>query len=223
MDVADAPFLDVAHRALEVRARALLGAHLHDAIVAAGGVDHQPAVADVVRDRLLDVDVLAGVAGVDAHDRVPVLGRGDHDRVDVAVLEQPAVVGHRFGAATVRATARSIAGCDTSQTATMSTSGLPMNCRRFSVPKLPTPIMPMRTRSLGARRRSPAGCGACLAGTGYEVITGRQAAQHGRLEKISPLHSASSGPWSLPGRFSGQASSSVVTGCKGPGPAMKPA
>ena len=30
-----------------------------------GGFDQQPALADVVRDRLLDVDVLAGVAGQD--------------------------------------------------------------------------------------------------------------------------------------------------------------
>ena len=37
----------------------------HDPVVLAGGLDHPPAFADVVADRLLDVDVLARLAGPD--------------------------------------------------------------------------------------------------------------------------------------------------------------
>ena len=49
--------------------------------------------AMVRRQRLLAVHVLARLAGVDRDQRVPVVGRGDDDRVDVLVVEQLAVVG----------------------------------------------------------------------------------------------------------------------------------
>src|SRR6185436_15748142 len=91
-DLADAPLADVLHHPLEVRARALLRADLHHAVGLAGGLDHEAAIADVVRGRLLDVDVLARFTGEDGHGRVPVLGRGDDHRVDLAVLEQLAEV-----------------------------------------------------------------------------------------------------------------------------------
>src|SRR5262249_39841139 len=45
------------------------------------------------RDRLLDVDVLAGGAGEHGHQGVPVVGRGDDDGVHVAVVEELAEVG----------------------------------------------------------------------------------------------------------------------------------
>ena len=44
------------------------------------------------RQRLLDVDVLAGVGRVDGDLRVPVIGRGDQHRIEVLLLEQLAVV-----------------------------------------------------------------------------------------------------------------------------------
>src|SRR5436309_11266272 len=47
----------------------------------------------VVRHRLLDVNVLAGLAGPDRGQRVPMVGRGDADDVDLLVLEDPAQVG----------------------------------------------------------------------------------------------------------------------------------
>src|SRR5262249_3535345 len=44
------------------------------------------------RQRLLDVDVLARVAGVDHLQGVPVVGRRDDHGVDILALEQPAIV-----------------------------------------------------------------------------------------------------------------------------------
>ena len=51
-----------------------------------------PALEDVVADRLLDVDVLARLAGPDRRQRVPVVRRGDRDGVDLVVVEDPAEV-----------------------------------------------------------------------------------------------------------------------------------
>ena len=71
---------------------AALGAVLDDPVVLAGGLDGDPALVDVVAARLLDVDVLAGLAGPDGHQRVPVVGRGDRDGVEVLVVEHAADV-----------------------------------------------------------------------------------------------------------------------------------
>jgi hypothetical protein len=42
-----------------------------------------------------DVDVLAGLAGEDRRDGVPVVGRADHQGVDVLVVDEPAEVAGR--------------------------------------------------------------------------------------------------------------------------------
>src|SRR5439155_24758797 len=63
-----------------------------DPIVVPRGLDDAPAFADVVADRLLDVDVLAGLNGPDGRQRVPVIGRGDADDVDVAVFHDAAQI-----------------------------------------------------------------------------------------------------------------------------------
>src|SRR5262249_49362320 len=60
-------------------AAAALGAVLDDAIVLAGDLDGDPPLVDVVAARLLDVDVLTGLAGPDGHQGVPVVGRSDGD------------------------------------------------------------------------------------------------------------------------------------------------
>ena len=67
-------------------------AHLGDALVLFGRLHHGPAFLDAVRQRLLAVDVLAGLAGQDGRNPVPVVGRGDHDRVDVFAVEHPAKI-----------------------------------------------------------------------------------------------------------------------------------
>ncbi len=69
-----------------------LVAELHDPLVLSGGLDHLAALPEIVAQRLLDVDVLAGLAGPDRHQRVPVIGRGGGHGVDVLVLQQLADV-----------------------------------------------------------------------------------------------------------------------------------
>ena len=66
--------------------------HLGDALVLLGRGHHGPPLGDPVRQRLLAVHVLAGLAGHDRGDRVPVVGRGDDDRVDVLAIEELAEV-----------------------------------------------------------------------------------------------------------------------------------
>ena len=56
---------------------AALRAGLADPVVLAGRLDDAPAFADVVADRLFDVDVLAGLHGPDGGQGVPVVRRGD--------------------------------------------------------------------------------------------------------------------------------------------------
>ena len=46
----------------------------------------------IMSERLFDVDVFAGVARVDGHRHVPVVGAGDQDGVDVFAVEQLAIV-----------------------------------------------------------------------------------------------------------------------------------
>ena len=52
------------------------------------------ALGDGDGRRLLEVHVLAGPERVDRHLRVPVIGRGDDDGIDVLAAEQVAIVGH---------------------------------------------------------------------------------------------------------------------------------
>ena len=72
--------------------RSAVDADLDDPIVLPRRLDHRPALDDRHGQRLLDVDVLARVAGGDHLDRVPVVGRGDHDGVDVLAIEHRAEI-----------------------------------------------------------------------------------------------------------------------------------
>ena len=98
--VANDPFLEHLDRFEVMRTRPALGADLDDLLVAAGGLDHEPALADVVAARLLDINVLAGVAGEDRGRGVPVVGRGDPHGVHALIVEDlPHVLdGFRLGA-----------------------------------------------------------------------------------------------------------------------------
>src|SRR5207244_1295923 len=77
----------------EIASRALLAARLYDPFVAPGRLHHGPALGDGEAERLLAVDVLARLAGVDGDQGVPVIRRGDDHRIDVLEVEQLAVVG----------------------------------------------------------------------------------------------------------------------------------
>ena len=90
---------------MQERARSVLGADLDHAAILAGRRHHLLSFPEVVRERLLDVDVLARLAGPDCRQRVPVVGQGNDHRVDGLVVEDPAQVrmsGHLFPAVTGR-------------------------------------------------------------------------------------------------------------------------
>ncbi len=61
-------------------------------------LDHRAPFGDAQRDRLLDIDILARLAGVDGLQGVPVVGCGDDDGVHVLEFEQLAVVLEPLGA-----------------------------------------------------------------------------------------------------------------------------
>src|SRR5581483_5507755 len=71
---------------------AALRADLDHAPVFVGGVYHRLAFLDGLAGRLLAVDILAGLAGVDGHDGVPVVGRADGDGVYILTVEDVAVI-----------------------------------------------------------------------------------------------------------------------------------
>ena len=72
--------------------RPLLAAHLQDAVVPAHGLAELLALVNGQRHRLLEVDILSGAAGGDRDDRMLVVGRGDHDGVDIVAREQVLIV-----------------------------------------------------------------------------------------------------------------------------------
>src|ERR1035437_2010482 len=92
VDVADQTFAHLPHAVLQRHRGAALAALLHHPVVLAGRRHDLFDFEDIMRARLLDVDVLAGAARVDGHQRVPVIGGGDRDGVDRLVFQQLAVV-----------------------------------------------------------------------------------------------------------------------------------
>src|SRR5262249_49710644 len=71
---------------------ALLAAGLEDYLRLLYRVHDGPALGDIVGERLLAIDVLAGAGGLDARDRVPVVRRGDDHGVDVLASQHVAEV-----------------------------------------------------------------------------------------------------------------------------------
>ncbi len=69
-----------------------LAANLENTVGGVGGFDDLRAVGVDVDHRLFEVDVLAGLHGVDGGALVPVVGRGDEDGVDVFAGEDFVVV-----------------------------------------------------------------------------------------------------------------------------------
>ncbi len=96
-------FMDVAQRAvfddlpglLQVRHAPLLHADLHDALVIVLRIDHGLSFGEVVRERLLNVNVFPGRAGIDGHRHVPMVGRADQYGVDIFAIENLAVLLRR--------------------------------------------------------------------------------------------------------------------------------
>ena len=82
LELADPAVADEFGHAMVDRDRAILGAGLKDPAVAAHGFDQDLAFVDGER-RLFALHILAGAEGEHADQGVPVIGGGDHDRVDV--------------------------------------------------------------------------------------------------------------------------------------------
>src|SRR5262249_42301492 len=92
LDLADAAAADILDGGAELAVGALLAAGLQDAVELAHRVDHGRGLVGGQRQRLLAVNVLLRLAGIDGEDGVPVVGGGDDDGVDVVALEEVAVV-----------------------------------------------------------------------------------------------------------------------------------
>ena len=65
---------------------------LEDPLVVAHCFDHRQSILRIVDHGLFDVEILAGLAGIDGDWRVPVVRRGDDHRVDVVVPKHLAVI-----------------------------------------------------------------------------------------------------------------------------------
>ena len=72
--------------------RSLLRAGLHDASILASGVDQRTSLADIQRQRLLAVDILASLTSQHAGQHVVVVHRGNHHRIQILLLDQLAII-----------------------------------------------------------------------------------------------------------------------------------
>src|SRR5262245_58913699 len=86
-DLADLAALDLLDGLAHAGGAAALRPHLEALPRAARRLHHQPPLADIVARWLLDVDVLPRLEGEDRRRSVPVVGGGDEDRIDGAVIE----------------------------------------------------------------------------------------------------------------------------------------
>ncbi len=91
-DFSELAVLDDLGGLLEVRPRALLCAELDDAVRALIGVEGFDGAFDGVRERLLEIDILAGGHGVDQHLAMPVVRRCDVDRIHILAIENSTVI-----------------------------------------------------------------------------------------------------------------------------------
>src|SRR5262245_47156755 len=91
-DLADAAASNELDGLAAVIRRTPLQADLHYALMPLGRLDHPAALCDRERKRLLDIDVLASLTGVNHLQRVPVVRRGDDHCVHVFHLQQLPIV-----------------------------------------------------------------------------------------------------------------------------------
>ena len=70
-----------------MRPASLLKTRLHDAVVLVCRLNQSLAFLDCVRNRFLQVNVLAGLASQNADDRMPVIRRSNDDRIDRGIVE----------------------------------------------------------------------------------------------------------------------------------------
>ena len=76
----------------ELLAAALLATHLQDAVVSTHGTLYGQSLGDGIGQRLLQIDVLAGLERMDGHEGMPVVGRGNLDGIDILTLEHTLIL-----------------------------------------------------------------------------------------------------------------------------------
>src|ERR1051325_9359465 len=87
-DLADKTVMNEFHVADQGRAGAALRPVLNDATVFFPcGYELSPFI-DTMRERLLHIDILSGLARPDCRQRMPVVGRGDGDGIDFLIVER---------------------------------------------------------------------------------------------------------------------------------------
>ena len=95
LDLADAAVADQLAGEAGDRIGPLVAARLQHPVVPANGLHHLLTLGDGKRQRLLTVDVLAGLGRGDGHQGVPVVGHRDDHGVDVGAGQQIAEVDQR--------------------------------------------------------------------------------------------------------------------------------
>jgi hypothetical protein len=93
MDLANEPVADQLAAQTVILHRTPLRSGLEHAFVLPCRLDHQAAFANGQSQGLFAVDVFSRLAGLDAGQGVPMVGRGDDHRIDVPGVQQLAVVG----------------------------------------------------------------------------------------------------------------------------------
>ena len=88
LDLADGAVADEFARDAKLFRGTLHAAGLEDAFVFANGVHHGARFVDGLAEGLLAINVLAGFRRGDGNQRMPMVGRGDHDSVDVFAREE---------------------------------------------------------------------------------------------------------------------------------------
>mgnify|MGYP003305567023 CR=1 FL=1 len=88
LHLADHSVPDIRSRGIGRAGGAALGADLHHSPAALGRIAPGPAFFDGRRGRLLDVNILAGLAGHDRHHPVPVVRGSDHDAIEIFLVQE---------------------------------------------------------------------------------------------------------------------------------------
>jgi len=81
---------------MDKRAAAALRADLDHTIVLPGSLHHLASFINIIGNRLFYINVLAFLASPDGLQRMPMIRRGNGDRIDILVIEQPAEIHLRF-------------------------------------------------------------------------------------------------------------------------------
>jgi hypothetical protein len=97
LELSDAAGADEVAGEAEADVAALLGAGLQDSVVLLLDREQPLALVDRERQRLLAVNVLAGLHGGHGDQRVPVVDGGADDHVEVLLLDELAEVGVGLG------------------------------------------------------------------------------------------------------------------------------